>query len=329
MVRWPGSGRARPRHTVAGGSRHCTLRWLWARTACTRPSRERLPHAPTQPSAAHRGLLLLLERHQPSGRVFPCPARPADPTWPTNDNLTCIYVTWPRQEFPQVRTDVEGSFRAALKLVPRLPEAVESGCRDQRFAGPATCPTCTGNRQDRDGHSPATPATTKTPGSGMGMSDLFPAADLLAGAIDDGLTGRQPMDAALAGYQHRRDRLTANGFEFTLATARLAETTARDQALYQAAANNPTWPPRLRRPRRVHPRRGVYPGRISGPRWRDSKLPRLARLTSVTRPGPAPDLDDPAGPAPGSTARSLRAPIGGMAHGLIAAEAAHQLRIVA
>jgi len=28
--------------------------------------------------------------------------------WPTNDDLTCIYVAWPRQEFRQVRHDIEG-----------------------------------------------------------------------------------------------------------------------------------------------------------------------------------------------------------------------------
>ena len=79
----------------------------------------------------------------------------------------------------------------------------------------------------------------KDPCSGMGMSDAFLAADLLADAINDGLTGRQPMQAALAGYQHRRDLLTANGFELTLATARLAPLPARHQALYQVAAEQP------------------------------------------------------------------------------------------
>jgi hypothetical protein len=71
------------------------------------------------------------------------------------------------------------------------------------------------------------------------MSDAFLAADLLAEAIDDGLTGRQPMDAALAGYQRRRDRLTADGFELTLATARLAALPARHEAIYRAAAEQP------------------------------------------------------------------------------------------
>jgi flavin-dependent dehydrogenase len=160
-------------------------------------------------------------------------------TWPTNDNRTCIYVAWPRQELPQVRTDVAGSFHAALRLVPGLDEAVESGCRDQRFAGTGDLPNLY-----RESAGPGWALTGdaghhKDPCTGMGMSDAFLAADLLAGAIHDGLTGRQPMDDALACYQRRRDRLTANGFELTLATARLAEIPARHQAFYQAAAEQP------------------------------------------------------------------------------------------
>lgn len=47
------------------------------------------------------------------------------------------------------------------------------------------------------------------------------------------------MDAALARYQTERDQLTANGFELTLATARLAALSAPHQAFYQAAAQQP------------------------------------------------------------------------------------------
>jgi flavin-dependent dehydrogenase len=160
-------------------------------------------------------------------------------TWPTNDNLTCIYVTWPHQEFSQVRTDVEGCFRAALRLIPGLHEAVESGRQEQRFAGTGDLPN-----QYRESAGPGWALAGdsghhKDPCSGMGMSDAFLAADLLASAINDGLTGVRPMDAALASYQQHRDQLTADGLELTLATARLAPLPARHQALYEAAAEQP------------------------------------------------------------------------------------------
>ena len=73
----------------------------------------------------------------------------------------------------------------------------------------------------------------------MGMSDAFLAAELLADAIHDGLAGHRPMDQALAGYQRRRDALTANGFELALSTARLAPLSPRIEAFYRAAADQP------------------------------------------------------------------------------------------
>ena len=160
-------------------------------------------------------------------------------TWPTNDNLTCIYVAWPREEFGQVRTDIDGSFDAALKLVPGLQEAVESGRREQRFAGTGDLPNLYRESAGPGWALAGDAGHHKDPCSGMGMSDAFLAADLLAGAIHDGLTGRQPMDAALARYQTERDQLTANGFALTLATARLAALSASYEALYRAAAEHP------------------------------------------------------------------------------------------
>ena len=138
-----------------------------------------------------------------------------------------------------MRTDVEGSFHAALRLVPGLHETVESGRRDQRFAGTGDLPNLYRESAGPGWALAGDAGHHKDPSTGMGMSDAFLAADLLADAIHDGLTGRQPMDDALAGYQHRRDRLTANGFDLTLATARLAELPARLEAFYRAAAEQP------------------------------------------------------------------------------------------
>ena len=138
-----------------------------------------------------------------------------------------------------MRTDIDGSFRAALKLVPGLPEAVESGRREQRFTGTGDLPNLYRESAGPGWALAGDAGHHKDPCTGMGISDAFLAADLLADAIHDGLTGRQPMDAALAGYQQRRDLLTADGFQLTLATARLAPLPARHLALYQAAAEQP------------------------------------------------------------------------------------------
>jgi hypothetical protein len=47
------------------------------------------------------------------------------------------------------------------------------------------------------------------------------------------------MDDAVADYQHRRDALTANGFQLTLSTARLAPLSTGLEAFYREAAGQP------------------------------------------------------------------------------------------
>ena len=62
---------------------------------------------------------------------------------------------------------------------------------------------------------------------------------LFAEAVDQGLTGAVPMDESLAAYARRRDELTANGFELTLSTARLAALSPRMEGFYREAAEQP------------------------------------------------------------------------------------------
>ncbi|HTX82530.1 MAG TPA: NAD(P)/FAD-dependent oxidoreductase [Streptosporangiaceae bacterium] len=159
--------------------------------------------------------------------------------WPTNDDLTCIYVAWPRQDFDQVRRDIEGHFHSALNLVPGLREAVAAGRREARFTGTADLPNYYRESAGPGWALVGDSGHHKDPCTGMGISDAFLAADLLADAIHQGLARQQPLDQALASYQQRRDALTANGFELTLNTARLAHLSPRLEALYRTAAHQP------------------------------------------------------------------------------------------
>lgn len=159
--------------------------------------------------------------------------------WPTSDDLTCIYVAWPRRHFHRVRTDVAGSFHAALELVPALYEAVASGRQEERFTGTGDLPNLYRTSAGPGWALAGDAGHHKDPSTGMGISDAFLAAELLAEAIHDGLAGRRPMDEALARYQRRRDALTADGFELALNTAKLAPLSARTEAFYRAAADQP------------------------------------------------------------------------------------------
>jgi flavin-dependent dehydrogenase len=159
--------------------------------------------------------------------------------WPTNDHLTCIYVAWPRREFHQVRMDVKGSFHAALELVPALHGMVASGRQEERFTGTGDLPNLYRTSAGPGWALVGDAGHHKDPSTGMGMSDAFLAAELLAEAIHDGLAGHRPMHDALAGYQHRRDALTVDGYELALSTARLAPLSAKLETFYRAASGQP------------------------------------------------------------------------------------------
>jgi flavin-dependent dehydrogenase len=159
--------------------------------------------------------------------------------WPTNDDLTCIYVAWPHNGFRQVRKNVEAEFEAALDLVPGLGEAVASGQREQRFVGTDDLPNLYRTSVGPGWALAGDAGHHKDPSTGMGMSDAFASAELLAEAIDGSLVGQRPIDGALSDYQNKRDALTANGYALTLSTARLAPLTPRLEAFYRAAAEQP------------------------------------------------------------------------------------------
>ena len=145
----------------------------------------------------------------------------------------------PALEFQLVRRDVEHSFHSALGLVPGLQDAVASGQREGRFVGTGDLPNHWRTSAGPGWALAGDAGHHKDPCTGMGMSDAFITAELLADAIHEGLNGHGAMDDTLAEYQRRRDLLTANGFELTLRTAQLMAPSVRLEAFYGAARGRP------------------------------------------------------------------------------------------
>jgi flavin-dependent dehydrogenase len=158
---------------------------------------------------------------------------------PTNDGRVVTIVLWPRAEFHAVRADVERHFLAALDLAPSLAARVRGGTRADRFRGTARLPNVY-----RRPHGPGWALVGdagyhKDPILALGIGDAFRDAELLAEAIDAGLSGRAPLDRALAGYEQRRNELSAHGFRSTLDFARLEPPPAAMQALFGALRHRP------------------------------------------------------------------------------------------
>ncbi len=157
---------------------------------------------------------------------------------PTNDGQTLVIVYWPIAAFHEVRTDIERHFLESLDLAPGLAERARAGSRAERFRGTAD--------QQNFYRRPYGPGWAlvgdagyhKDPITAQGITDAFRDAELLAEAIDDGYSGRQPMDEAFAGYERRRNEATRALYELTCQFAALQPPPPEMQHLLGALRGN-------------------------------------------------------------------------------------------
>jgi flavin-dependent dehydrogenase len=159
-------------------------------------------------------------------------------TFPTNDGLTLILAGWPNDAFRTVRADIEGSFQAALATVPDLAERVRQGRREERFVGTAVLPNFFRQPYGRGWALVGDAGFHKDPYFAQGISDAFRDAELLAEAIDTGLSGRRPLMEVLAAYQAQRDEQARPLYELNLQGAALQPQSGELLGLLRALQGN-------------------------------------------------------------------------------------------
>ncbi|HYB01997.1 MAG TPA: hypothetical protein VED37_17380 [Ktedonobacteraceae bacterium] len=150
-----------------------------------------------------------------------------------------IYIAWPTVEFSTFRVDIEGSFLTTIDLVPALAERVRQGQRAERFSG--------SGEMTNAYRKPAGPGWAlvgdagylKDPITAFGISDAFRDAELLATALDDGFTGRQPLEEALDHYEQQRNAASKPFYEFTLDTAQMKPLVVEQIELLRALTHQP------------------------------------------------------------------------------------------
>ncbi len=158
--------------------------------------------------------------------------------WPTNDGLVMSYLAKPVSEFPAFRSNIEANFMSTFDLVPELGQRMRSGRRVEKFVGTADLANYF--------HKPYGPGwalvgdagLVKDPITGSGISAAFRDAELLVDAIDLGLSGKQPLKAALAGYEQQRNAAELPMYEFTLGLASFAPPPLEQQLLFEALQHN-------------------------------------------------------------------------------------------
>jgi flavin-dependent dehydrogenase len=153
---------------------------------------------------------------------------------PTNDGQTITIVYWPNAAFDEVRSDIEGNFLKTLDLAPGLANRVRNGKRSEPFRGTAKLPNFYRKPYGPGWALVGDAGYHKDPITAQGISDAFRDAELLAGAIDEGLSDRRPLEDALADYERRRNEASLPIFEMTCQFATLQPPSSEKQQLFAA-----------------------------------------------------------------------------------------------
>jgi flavin-dependent dehydrogenase len=164
---------------------------------------------------------------------------------PTNDGQTLIQVFWPHALFYDVRADIAGSFLQSLDLAPQFAERVHNGKRTERFRGAADLPFFFRRPYGSGWALVGDAGYHKDPITAQGITDAFHDAERLAAAIDDGLSGRHPLEQALAAYEAARNARVTPMYEFTATLASLEPPSSEMQQLFDALRDNPAQTNRL------------------------------------------------------------------------------------
>lgn len=142
--------------------------------------------------------------------------------FPTNDGLCGIFIGWAIGRLPVVRADIERAFIAAVDTAPDLAERLRAGRREERFYGATDLPNFFRTPYGPGWALVGDAGYHKDPYMALGVADAFRDADLLATALDEGLRGCRPLDAALADYERRRNEASANDYRANLERAHFA-----------------------------------------------------------------------------------------------------------
>jgi flavin-dependent dehydrogenase len=161
-------------------------------------------------------------------------------SFPTNDGLTCLAVEAPIDRWGTFRADPDAYLMDAFQRWggPLAPYAARAKRVERWYGqrGPGS--------YFRAAHGPGWALAgdagyLKDPILGTGIDDAFRDAAALAGAIAAGLSGREPLDEALAGYQAARDASQEGKYELICDMATLNFT---PQLLQRMATSMPGGP---------------------------------------------------------------------------------------
>jgi flavin-dependent dehydrogenase len=135
---------------------------------------------------------------------------------PTNDDLTLVYVAAPIATLPEFRADIEGTFARTLAGVPSIADAVRDRQRVERWRGTGDLPNYFRRPYGPGWALVGDAGYHQDPITARGISNAFQSAEFLAEAVTAGLSDRQPLVEAMAGYERRRNEVGKPVYEEAL-----------------------------------------------------------------------------------------------------------------
>jgi 2-polyprenyl-6-methoxyphenol hydroxylase-like FAD-dependent oxidoreductase len=172
------------------------------------------------------------------GELYQRPGR-AVAAFPTNDDLTMIYVAAPLTEFETFRIDVEGHYLRTLDTCGDLGDRVRGGERAERFRTTQDLPNAFRLPYGPGWALAGDAGLVMDPITAQGIGNALREAELLAAAIAAGLDGGRPLDAALADYQRCRDAALGPMYDFTIDLAAFNPPRRADQQLLASLQGRP------------------------------------------------------------------------------------------
>lgn len=157
----------------------------------------------------------------------------------TEDGLFAVFVGAPVEELDPFRADIEGGFMRALDLAPGFAARIRAGRREERFYGATDLPNFYRKPYGPGWALVGDAGLHKDPFLALGICDAFRDVELLAGAIADGLSGRRPMEEALADFESKRNAASAADYDQNIAEARFPAPPPNMLALRAAVRDRP------------------------------------------------------------------------------------------
>ncbi|MFK4089496.1 NAD(P)/FAD-dependent oxidoreductase [Kribbella sp. NPDC020789] len=135
--------------------------------------------------------------------------------FPTHHNEAAVFIERPERDFADFKTDIQARYLETVNAIaPDLGRRIAGGRLVQKLKG-------AGNRPNffRRPYGPGwalvgDAGVHKDPITAQGITDAFRDADLLAEAIDAGLSGRKPLETALRRYEYKRNEALKPLYDF-------------------------------------------------------------------------------------------------------------------